>query len=194
MRAAGQPSGGFTLVELMVTLAVLAILLAAAAPSFREFFERYQLRGVADQSLAFLAQARQSAVENDRNITLRLTGAGSQWCIGGVQAAPMAAGALVPTAPAPCDCAAAPNQCIVDGEPFIVSFENAGGAELITGSGASLTYDSKSGALVELGTVPQFEVQSVTGRYGIRIVISPLGQARACIPAGKRTMPGYTTC
>jgi prepilin-type N-terminal cleavage/methylation domain-containing protein len=35
-----RQESGFTLVELMVTLAVMGIVLAAAAPSFAEFFDK----------------------------------------------------------------------------------------------------------------------------------------------------------
>ena len=35
---------GFTAIELMVTVAVLAVLAAIAAPSFKPLFERWQVR------------------------------------------------------------------------------------------------------------------------------------------------------
>ena len=57
-----KPMKGFSLVELMVAVAVLAILLAAAAPSFAEFFDRARLRGAADDVTSLIATARGEAV------------------------------------------------------------------------------------------------------------------------------------
>ena len=65
-----SPRHGFTLIELMVALSVLAIMLAAAAPSFADFFERYRLRSAVDDTLNLFAAARQGAVEADRNVKI----------------------------------------------------------------------------------------------------------------------------
>ncbi|MGF2076066.1 pilus assembly FimT family protein, partial [Enterococcus casseliflavus] len=63
-----QPAAGFTLVELMVTLGVVAVLIAVASPSFADYFERYRLRSAVDDTLSVFGQARQGAVEADRNV------------------------------------------------------------------------------------------------------------------------------
>ena len=56
---------GFTLVELMVGLAVLAILTAAALPSFAAFRQRAAVREAADQAVAFWNTARFEAVKRN---------------------------------------------------------------------------------------------------------------------------------
>lgn len=70
-RLAGRAGrGGFTLVELMVTLAVLAILLAAAVPSFNALLRNNRL---ATQSNAFVAAvhlARAEAVKRGVAVSL----------------------------------------------------------------------------------------------------------------------------
>lgn len=185
---------GFTLVELMVTLAVLAILLAAAGPSFADFFERYRLRSAVDDSLALFAQARQGAVKADRNVRLLVGGTASNWCLGAVQAQePATAGALVATTPAACDCAAAPNLCQVEGEQLVASGTGRRGVS-VSAVGADFTYDSKSGTLANLASTPQIDFLSSTQRYGLSVRVSALGQARACVIAGKRPVPGYRPC
>jgi prepilin-type N-terminal cleavage/methylation domain-containing protein len=45
---------GFTLIELMVTLAVMAVVLAAAAPSFADFFDKSRVRGAADGVISLI--------------------------------------------------------------------------------------------------------------------------------------------
>lgn len=53
---------GFTLTELLVTVAVAAILLAVAVPSFRIFIQNAQLNTAADGLLGAIQQARSEAI------------------------------------------------------------------------------------------------------------------------------------
>ncbi|HRC39206.1 MAG TPA: prepilin-type N-terminal cleavage/methylation domain-containing protein, partial [Rubrivivax sp.] len=46
MRRARWPQAAFTLVELMIAIAVVAVVLVLAAPSFRELIEMQRLRSV----------------------------------------------------------------------------------------------------------------------------------------------------
>ena len=61
---------GFTLIELMVTIAVLAITAALAAPSFRQLLAAQRMRALAYSMIADLVLARSEAVKRGENITL----------------------------------------------------------------------------------------------------------------------------
>lgn len=185
---------GFTLVELMVSLAVLAILLVAAAPSFADFFERYRLRSAVDDTLTVFAQARQASVEADRNVRLSVGGTTTDWCIGAVQTGEPAAGVLIdPDDPTACLCSTAPATCIVDGSQLTVDGTGRPGVS-VTAVGTNFAYDSKGGALTDLTLTPQIDFLSSSQRYGLSVRVSALGQARACVIAGKRPVPGYQPC
>lgn len=69
-----QHSKGFTLVELMLTLAVAAILLAVAVPSYRSFVQGNRAASQANTLLRALAYARSEAVKRAEVITICQSG------------------------------------------------------------------------------------------------------------------------
>lgn len=73
---------GFTLLELMVTLAVVAILAAAALPSFLEARQRAAIRGAGDQVLSFWNQARFEAAKQNSLVKVGVYTSGASYCIG----------------------------------------------------------------------------------------------------------------
>lgn len=68
-RASTRPRG-FTLVELMVTLFVMAILVMIAAPNFRDLLRRNQVSSAANALLADIAYARSEAVTRGNIVSI----------------------------------------------------------------------------------------------------------------------------
>ncbi len=67
---------GFTLVELMITLAVLVVLLAVAVPSMQEFTANNQLAATRSNFAAAVALARTEAAKRGRVVVLQALGSG----------------------------------------------------------------------------------------------------------------------
>lgn len=67
---------GFTLIELMVVIAIVAVVLLLAAPSFRKTIEMQRLRGVQDELLTSIQLARTEAVARNVPVHIRIRPAG----------------------------------------------------------------------------------------------------------------------
>lgn len=80
--------GGFTLVELMVTLGVMAILVLVAAPSVRDALMNVRMSAQANDLMADLALARSHAVKTGAPVFLcpspspHTTCSGTDWTVG----------------------------------------------------------------------------------------------------------------
>jgi len=62
---------GFTAIELMVTLAVLAVLAALATPSFKPLVERWRVRSAVEQLESTLRYARSEAIKRGGHIAIQ---------------------------------------------------------------------------------------------------------------------------
>lgn len=62
--------GGFTLMELMIVIALAAVILAIGAPNFREFRQNNRLTAVANDFLAGVSLARTEAVKRQSPVSL----------------------------------------------------------------------------------------------------------------------------
>lgn len=71
--AAPQREAGFTAIELMVVIAIVAILAALAMPSFKEVVERYRVRQATEEMSGVLYLARAEAIKRGGHITIRKT-------------------------------------------------------------------------------------------------------------------------
>lgn len=82
MQGARSKSLGFTLIELMVTVAVFTILAVIAIPSFIELRERMAVRGAADQLVSFWANAKLEAVKRHTSLAVTVRKSGTTMCMG----------------------------------------------------------------------------------------------------------------
>lgn len=74
---AQRASGGFTLTELMVAVAIAALLTSLAAPSFQQFISNQRMKGVSSDLLTALARARSEAIKRNTEVTMAPVTAGS---------------------------------------------------------------------------------------------------------------------
>ncbi|MBI4755014.1 MAG: GspH/FimT family pseudopilin [Betaproteobacteria bacterium] len=83
MTPATAASQGFTLVELMVTLLVAAIIVAASVPTFREFVLRNRMAASTNELITALALARSEAIKRGVQVAVCGRAAGAETCVAG---------------------------------------------------------------------------------------------------------------
>jgi type IV fimbrial biogenesis protein FimT len=80
-RRAGGAHHGFTLVELLVVVAIVAVSATLAAPSFAQMIANYRVRGAADGILGALNFARTEALRRNTPVAFALSSGGSGWSV-----------------------------------------------------------------------------------------------------------------
>ena len=88
-------SAGFTLLELMVVLAVAAVLAAVAAPSFSTFIDNQRLRNASFDIVSDLSLARSEALTRQTAVVITPTTVNGDWADGWTVNLGSAAGALL---------------------------------------------------------------------------------------------------
>lgn len=75
-----QPNAGFTLVEALISLAVLAVLVAVAVPSMYEFIMRKRVEGAADELLGDFRLARSMQSRDNRDTIIKFSRTDTETC------------------------------------------------------------------------------------------------------------------
>ncbi len=193
---------GFTVVELMITVAVLVILIALAVPSFRDLMDKSRLRGATDDVVNLLNVSRINAVKLGKQVNVSVDK--SNWCAGAVDAD--SAGANTPGNPIPvvaaCDCTASVVACTVGGQNALVLASSYSGVTvtsgatniLLTGKGG-ITFNPKFGSLNldTFSNLSALTLTSPTQKYSTQVTVSALGEVYACSVGGK-FISGYPSC
>lgn len=192
MPKAGKASG-FTLVELMVTIAVATVLLIIATPSFTDFLDKARLRGVAGNAVDFINAARAQSVKQGRDVNVAFGGSTTAWCIGANAAAdPGTPGNAVDPA-SECNCSTAAASCLVGGAQSTLDSTSINGVA-ISAIPASFTFDNRLGTVMPLGTTTA-TFSSPLKKFDLRLTVTPLGQASLCVPStSKRVFSEYPSC
>lgn len=177
---------GYTLVEFLVTLAVLAILVTVAVPAFTDLIDNQRLRAAAQQIAADLRYARGEAVKRHAGIPIGVSfSPGERWCYGISQQLP-------------CDCSVqdwgSAEACLLDlsHRRQLHTVQRHAQVELIEArfSGGQTTVFDPLRGIARAGTVA---LQSARGKR-LDVRISMLGRVRICAPVDSVSPAGYAPC
>jgi type IV fimbrial biogenesis protein FimT len=182
---------GFSLVELLVVVAVLGLVLMLGLPNIAAWLQNTQIRTSAESAISGLQLARTEALRRNRTVRFNLVdslqagcnlaNAGPDWIVS--QADPTAL------------CGVAPSDTV---DPFIVqkrSNQDGSPNTLLAASASSITFNglgAASGALqIDFSNPGGGACQTAAGPMRcLRVVVSASGSVRMCDPAvGDATDP-----
>lgn len=173
----GQTSKGFSLVELMVVIAIVAILAAVAMPSYQTQLDNYKVRKAGEDLVSLISNAHSSAVKLHRQVNVSFA-AGSSWCAGAKSAAAPTPGTLTGNAAA-CDCTS-PTACLVDTEQLAIPTGKHPGVSMGTGS-TPLVFDGVTGRTTVLTGGTTITLASPLNKFTATVTVTPLGQSNLVI-------------
>ncbi len=184
---------GFSLIELVVTIAVLALILMAAVPGMGLWLENTRIRNVADSIQTGLQLARSEAVRRNQSISFHLVSLSNPGVLSNDCTLSGSSGSWVVSVSAPTShCADEPSTTTA---PMIVSGRpvgDAGGKVSVTSvqsdsstPGTTATFNGL-GRLTNTDAISQVIVNgtnSDTNYRKLSIEVSPAGAVRMCDPA-----------
>jgi len=168
MRCAARARGqrGVTLIELILSIAVLAILLALGVPSFQAWLQNAQIRNAADAVMNGIQLARAEAVRRNK-VVYFVMDAGTNWTVMQLN----------------------PKQVLQQrqgDEGSQTALIDSGGRTMVSFSpvGAPLSSNPEDGSL-PIGTIDITSSVAMDALRPLRIVITPSGSVRMCDPDPK---------
>ncbi|RZI43154.1 prepilin-type N-terminal cleavage/methylation domain-containing protein [Herbaspirillum sp. HC18] len=196
-----QRQHGVTLVEISITLAIVAILLSLGAPSFSQWLQNTQIRTAAQGIQNGLQLARAEAVRRNTTVGFSFTNTLDGSCALASEGPDWVISMGVPANDLPGACGSTPSDTVA---PRII--QKRPGAE--TGANVVIAADQPSIVFNGLGRVSPVPLGNVainvTNPSGgscvaaggtmrcLRVQVSPVGQVRMCDPV--KTSPDPTAC
>ena len=152
-------SAGFTLIEAMVAIGIMAIILSAALPSFRGMLLNSQVRNAAESVVNGMQKARAEAVSRNRNVEFVLDSSTSNsWTV----------------------------RLAVAGATIESRVSGEGSANVVTATlpaNATTVTFNNLGGVVEVAPLTQVNLSAVGANRSLQVRLLAGGTPRMCDPA-----------
>ena len=186
--SARRASGGFTLIELMIVVAVIAVILTLAAPSFRDMILMQRLRGINAQLVTDMAFARSEAISRGTFVRVHFKSNTATSCYT-ISAGPSHTGEPR------CDCLL--QSCPTNAVGIRTVQYPASDSVMVAPRIPSYnryTIDPRTGGIVVIGpdgpepSTPEIEIESsIDSSRVFRNAVSVSGRIKVCTPSGSNT-------
>lgn len=191
----GRPKGhtlfisrhrGFSLVELMMSIVLIAVGTALALPSYRDMVEKRQVTNGAEQLASFINSAQGVAMKTNDEVWISWSRtASNDWCIGA-------------NSETSCDCTQ-DNACQINGQDFVIDNASAGNRDLmhaIEGGGGDNAYafDPIRGLMADVDDSLEIQLRSENEDFRLNLQVNNTGRVVLCSDNASHAVPGYEVC
>ena len=181
---------GFTTIELMMSIVLVAIGTALAIPSFRDQVEKRQVTNSAEQLASFINTAQGVSMKTNQVVTVSYNRDDKDdWCIGAT------------LSDVPCDCTGADStapSCEINSQPFILTNTHASDRDLVYAMGESNTgsysFDPVRGFAPDLDADLTMELRSENEDFRLNLMVNKTGRVTLCSESDGHDVPGYAVC
>jgi type IV fimbrial biogenesis protein FimT len=181
---------GFTLMELMIVLAIIAISVALAVPSYSDVMQRRETTSQAEDLVAFVSFAKSESVKFNEMVSVHLTYTDKDnWCIGANEGS------------APCDCTETDTELasfcsLNDVAKIMQSSDQTKSGMTAASTDRTLVFDPIRGtmATADLGTNHGLTLESDNSHWSLQVDTGATGRVRICNPDDTKAVPGYQSC
>lgn len=183
---------GFSLIELMIVIAIMGIIAALAVPSYQDMIARNRLKQVAEGLKSDLQWMRAESIKQSCNLRASFT-TGSNWSYQ-IYIPPAAAGSTCALQHASHGCpAAATANCNIK---TVSSAQYAGtkidDAEFFSSPTTTAEFDFRRGeARRSNNSLSHGSVEVRSSNYEVKVVVASVGRVRIC---NKEGSTGYPNC
>jgi type IV fimbrial biogenesis protein FimT len=191
---------GFTLVEFMIVITIVAIGVALAVPSFSDMIERKALGGAAEAAYEQLQRARSQAVKRSKPIVVDFYEDGTDWAIGFTDKTSCNAESIIFAT----GCSVEYNNDNVASDRLLMrivgsDYKNITMRQVtpgFSGSPRGCTTADNAQACFDfvrgLARTGQYDFESAN--YKLRVEVTLLGNVNICVPSGEKQITGYRGC
>lgn len=177
------------MIELMITVAVLAIITSLALPSYRTILEKRQVTSGAEQIGAFLSAVQIEAVKRNEPIAVSYArSAVDNWCLGLTNAA------------ASCDCTVTDttdgSACTIDGQLRVFRADGLNYPGIMSGMSGdgAFVFDPVRGLMEDHTDAASMQLLSSRGKYALDVEVTATGRVKICSGDSSKQVPGYSEC
>lgn len=180
---------GFTLVEVMMSMILVAISAALAIPSYQDMVEKRQLTNAAERLATFVNATQSIAIRSNQVVTVSFGRVGhDNWCIGAT------------LGEVACDCKetlpAESDYCEIDSQPYLLTQDMSEGPELMhsINSNGAYSFDPVRGLFTDMDDFLTMEMHTKSRDYKIDLQVTPTGRVLLCSHDSGHEVPGYDVC
>ncbi len=177
-----QTQQGYTVIELVMVIAIAGILVSVGVPNFNDSAARGQVVGAAEGIFGMVLQARSESSVRDADLSVNTDTSETPWCVG-YSATP------------DCDCFDA-TSCVVDvAGTSVVQILNGANFPGVVMNETFATGGGTSFSRIR-GSASQAGIISLTsGSWQLNVEVTADGRSRICNPNDAvSSIPGYGAC